>query len=247
MGASTSWGLPARVPDPHREPQEAPGPNQLPIEMLRKVLSYLPPSTLLRHCRPVCRHWRDVVDGWDLWRSILPRKHPDLWPVISTCLPPADDLHPGPLLRAQTHRTQAHREPRGQRPLELYGAEWCWYKGEILDLEEEGLWQELLDSGKIWISVCRRWTEQQGSDRMYQLVVKLLDANYAILHYFFHKRFPVRPRTGSFSFRIMHAFTNIKKGFRFVLFDHSAEGYDSWPEQCGVCRPQSSVIVRICP
>ena len=32
----------------------------------------------------------------------------------------------------------------------------CWYKGEILDLEEEGLWRELLDSGKIWISVCRR-------------------------------------------------------------------------------------------
>ena len=94
MGASTSLGLPARVPDPHREPQEAPGPNQLPIEMLRKVLSYLPPSTLLRHCRPVCRRWRDVVDGWDLWRSILPWKHPDLWPVIRTCLPPADD--PGP-------------------------------------------------------------------------------------------------------------------------------------------------------
>jgi hypothetical protein len=123
----------------------------------------------------------------------------------------------------------------------------CWYKGEILDLEEAGLWRELLDSGKIWISVCRRWTEQQGSDRMYQLVVKLLDADYAILHYFFHKRFPVRPRTGSFSFQIMHAFTNIKKGVRFVLFDHSVKGYDSWPEQCGVCRPQSSVIVQIHP
>ena len=50
-GASTSWGLPARVPAPHHEPQEAPGLNQLPIEMLQEVLSYLPPSTLLRHCR----------------------------------------------------------------------------------------------------------------------------------------------------------------------------------------------------
>ena len=50
-----------------------------------------------------------------------------------------------------------------------------------------------------------------------------------------------------FCLQIMHAFTNIKKGVRFVLFDHSVEGYDSWPEQCGVCRPQSSVIVRIRP
>ena len=72
---------------------------------------------------------------------------------------------------------------------------------------------------------------------MYQLVVKLLDANYATLHYFFHKHFPVRHQTGSFSFQIMHAPTNIKKGVCFVLFDHSVEGYDSWPEQCGVSRP----------
>ena len=70
--------------------------DQLPNELLQEVLSYLPPSTLLRQCRPVCRRWRDVVDGWDLWRSILPWKHPDLWPVIRTCLPPADD--PGPCI-----------------------------------------------------------------------------------------------------------------------------------------------------
>ena len=111
MGASTSLCLPARVPDPHREPQEAPGPNQLPIEMLRKVLSYLPPSTLLRHCRPVCRRWRDVVDGWDLWRSILPWKHPDLWPVISNCLPPADD--PGPCILGRF----CERRPIGRKLL----------------------------------------------------------------------------------------------------------------------------------
>ena len=70
--------------------------NRLPNELLQEVLSYLPPSTLLRQCRPVCRRWRDVVDDWDLWRSILPWKHPDLWPVIRTCLPPADD--PGPCI-----------------------------------------------------------------------------------------------------------------------------------------------------
>ena len=51
--------------------------DQLPNELLQEVLSYLPPSTLLRQSRQVCRRWRDVVDGWDLWRSILPWKHPD--------------------------------------------------------------------------------------------------------------------------------------------------------------------------
>ena len=94
MGASTSWGLLASVPAPHCEPQEAPGLNQLPIEMLQKVLSYLPPSTLLRHCRPVCRRWRDVVDGWDLWRSILPWKHPDLGPSSAPACPLLTTLGP---------------------------------------------------------------------------------------------------------------------------------------------------------
>ena len=55
VGASTSRGLLARVPAPHREPQEVLGPNHLPIELLRQVLSYLPPGTLLRQCRLVCR------------------------------------------------------------------------------------------------------------------------------------------------------------------------------------------------
>ena len=96
MCTSASRNWPVGVCALKPEPKEAPGPNQLPVEMLREVLSYLPPRTLLGHCRPVCRRWRDLVDAWYLWRSILPWKHPNLWPVIRTCLPPADD--PGPCI-----------------------------------------------------------------------------------------------------------------------------------------------------
>ncbi|XP_070307980.1 F-box only protein 27-like [Odocoileus virginianus] len=186
MGASTSWGLPARVPAPHHEPQEVPGPNHLPIELLREMLSYLPPSTLLRQCRLVCRRWREMVDDEDLWLSILSWKHPDLWPVIRTCLPPAGG--PGPRILGRFCELRPIGRKLTVNPLEkdlwncmmLSGSDGseeeedlgvrlktseetsyssayrCWYKGEILDLEEEGLWRELLDSGKIWISVCRR-------------------------------------------------------------------------------------------
>ena len=155
MGASTSWGLPARVPAPHREPQEAPGPNQLPIEMLRKVLSYLPPSTLLRHCRPVCRRWRDVVDGWDLWRSILPWKHPDLWPVSRTCLPPADD--PGPCIlgrfcerRPIGRKLTANPPGKGEDPR----------KG--MDPRAGG-WEGFFSAAKTWWLV-QRWSLLEGSE-----------------------------------------------------------------------------------
>ncbi|XP_055409080.1 F-box only protein 27-like [Bubalus kerabau] len=89
-----SGRLPTRVPAPDREPEEVLDLNRLPNELLQDVLSYLPPSTLLGQSCQVCRRW--VVDVWDLWRSILPWKHPDLWPVIRPCLPPADD--PGPCI-----------------------------------------------------------------------------------------------------------------------------------------------------
>lgn len=70
------------------KPEEVLNLNRLPNELLQEVLR-LPKHACL-HCRPVCRRWRDVVDGWDLWPSILPWKHLELWPVNCTCLPPAD-------------------------------------------------------------------------------------------------------------------------------------------------------------
>ncbi|XP_032341959.1 F-box only protein 27 [Camelus ferus] len=57
---------------------------------------------------------------------------------------------------------------------------WC-HKKETLDLEAEGLWPELLDSGKVEIRVSHWWADRQGTDCMYQLTVQLLDANKAVL------------------------------------------------------------------
>ena len=142
--ASTNW--PVGVCSLKPEPEEILGPNQLPIEMLQEVLSYLPPRTLLRHCRPVCRRWRDVVDGWDLWRSILPWRHPDLWPVIRTCLPPADA--PGPcilgrfcerrpigrnLLRPEPSWPDSGAQKRGPQGCGWEGLERCSLMGNLWD------------------------------------------------------------------------------------------------------------------
>lgn len=59
---------------------------------------------------------------------------------------------------------------------------WC-QKKQVSDLEEEGLWPELLDSGKTEIFVSDWWTDQQYTDSLYGLTVQPLDANQAIHHY----------------------------------------------------------------
>ncbi|XP_065775429.1 F-box only protein 27-like [Muntiacus reevesi] len=290
MCTSASRNWPVGVCALKPEPREAPGPNQLPTEMLREVLSYLPPSTLLRHCRPVCRRWRDLVDAWYLWRSILPWKHPDLWPVIRNCLPPADD--PGPCIlgrfcerrpigrnllrnprglggeprkevllqgeggRGQTHGALGLRElggngsqeksgssPKGN-PRENLSLGGRYRKKQVLDLEKEGLWRELLDSGNIEICVSDWRNDRQGIDCIYQLTVHLLDANQAILDHFSPLPFPIRRGRNSVSSRSSHVFSNIKKGVRFVSFERHIWDLECRNEQYGVSLMNSSVIVR---
>ncbi|XP_054318611.1 F-box only protein 27 isoform X6 [Pongo pygmaeus] len=60
---------------------------------------------------------------------------------------------------------------------------WCCKK-QVLDLEEEGLWPELLDSGRIEICVSDWWGARHDSGCMYRLLVQLLDANQTVLDKF---------------------------------------------------------------
>uniref|UniRef100_A0A3Q1M180 F-box only protein 27-like n=1 Tax=Bos taurus TaxID=9913 RepID=A0A3Q1M180_BOVIN len=274
-----SGGLPASVATPDMEPEEVLDLNRLPNELLQEVLSYLPPSTLLQQCRPVCRRWRDVVDGWDLWRSILPWKHPDLWPVIRTCLPPADD--PGPCILGRF----CERRPIGRNllgdsqssrglgflnrmvltagaargaeenarvgPLMAYRQRWflstyrwCQQK-QVLDLEKEGLWRELLDSGNIEICVSDWWFDDRDADCLYRLIVQLLDANQVVLHHFSPLPFPSDRLGNGFFFEVNHVFSNLKKGVRFVSFEHWVRDFEFSCEQHGDYPLHPSVTVRV--
>lgn len=103
------------VPEPKVE--EALGLNQLPSELLLMVLSQVPPRMLIRHCRQVCRRWRALVDCQDLWLIILARDHRALWPVLQSCLPPADDTRPSVLGRFCVRRPlhqNLFRDPKGE-------------------------------------------------------------------------------------------------------------------------------------
>ncbi|XP_078215446.1 F-box only protein 27 isoform X4 [Callithrix jacchus] len=60
---------------------------------------------------------------------------------------------------------------------------WC-RKKQVLDLEEEGLWPELLDSGRIEICVSDWWGARHDSGCRYRLLVQLLDANQTVLDKF---------------------------------------------------------------
>uniref|UniRef100_H0WQ78 F-box protein 27 n=1 Tax=Otolemur garnettii TaxID=30611 RepID=H0WQ78_OTOGA len=281
MGASASRGQVARIPAPEPEPEEAAlGLNQLPPELLLVVLSYVPPRTLLRSCRHVCRGWRALVDGQALWFLILARDHGAtgraLLPLVRSCLPPARNGRLCPLGRFCLRRPIGRNliwnrggqeglrkwmvrqggngwlvEENGPAvpgaPSQSFGTSFRWcLKKEFLDLEEEGLWPELLDSGKIEICVSEWQRARDGSTCVYRLLVQLLDANQTVLDTFSAVPDPSQQWNNNSCLWVTHVFSNIKMGVRLVSFEHWGEETRFWAGDYEARVTNSSVIVRLC-
>ncbi|CAM9991883.1 unnamed protein product [Rangifer tarandus platyrhynchus] len=121
---------------------------------------------------------------------------------------------------------------------------WC-YKKQVLDLEKEGLWPELLDSGKIEICVSAWCFDDQDADCLYRLIVQLLDANQAVLHHFSPLPLPSDRLGNGFFFEVSHVFSNLKKGVRFVSFEHWVRDFELSCEQHGDYPSHLSVTVRV--
>uniref|UniRef100_A0A8D1CF90 F-box only protein 27-like n=1 Tax=Sus scrofa TaxID=9823 RepID=A0A8D1CF90_PIG len=248
---------------------------RLPPELLLMLLSHVPPRTLIRHCRRVCRRWRALVDCQALWLIILARDHCALWPIAQSRLPSArNDAHPCILGRFCERRPIGRnliQNPKGEegflkwtvltsedgwaeededlklipRGCMLTSFQW-YHKKQVVDLEEEGLWPELLDSGKLEICVSDWWTDKQCTDCLYCLTVQLLDANQGVLHQFA----PLPQPDGTHPFlclQVSHVFSNLKKGVRFVSFEQWVWNLELGNEQHGLSLTNSSVIVRVRP
>ncbi|XP_026338135.1 F-box only protein 27 isoform X1 [Ursus americanus] len=120
---------------------------------------------------------------------------------------------------------------------------WC-RKKQVLDLEEEGLWPELLDSGKIEICVSDWWGARHDSGCMYRLLVQLLDANQTVLDKFSAMPVPIQQWNNDVCFQVTHVFSNIKMGVRFVSFEHWGQDTQFWAGHYGARVTNSSVVVR---
>ncbi|XP_014423457.2 F-box only protein 27-like [Camelus ferus] len=162
----------------------------------------------------------NLTDGFQKWMRL---SDGDDWPEEENC-----QVIPG--LPYLTYLLSAHR---------------CCYNKKVLDLEEEGFWPELLDSGKMEIYVSHRWTDQQGTNCVYQLIAQILDANHVILDHFSPKPYPIRQCRNNVIFEVSHVFSNLKTGVRFVSLEHWIWDMELYSEHCGIYLPDSSVIVQV--
>ncbi|XP_061028445.1 F-box only protein 27-like [Eubalaena glacialis] len=261
MDNSTSGGLPARVPAWGPETEELLGLSQLPTELLEMVLSHDTPSHMLGRCRRVCWRWRALVDCQAL-TCLPPANDPrpcilgrfcERRPIGRNLL-----LNPKGLEVLQKSMVvhgcgalamEENWEAMPRAPLQICfqsAYRWCHKKKQVLDLEKEGFWPELLDSGKMEVCVSDWWAGRQGTDNIYHLIIQLLDANQSVLDHFSSVPMPIRQWRSNVSFEVNDVFSNFKKGVRFVSCEHWVQDMEFLSEHYGVYLPNSSVIVWVC-
>ncbi|XP_034522482.1 LOW QUALITY PROTEIN: F-box only protein 27-like, partial [Ailuropoda melanoleuca] len=120
---------------------------------------------------------------------------------------------------------------------------WC-NKKQVLDLEEEGLWPELLDSGRIEICVSDWWGARDDCGCEYGLRVQLLDARQNVLDEFSVSPDPIQEWNNHVCFQVTHVFSNFRMAMRFVSFEHWGQDTQSWAGRYGARVTNSSVVLR---
>ncbi|XP_028715084.1 F-box only protein 27 isoform X1 [Peromyscus leucopus] len=122
---------------------------------------------------------------------------------------------------------------------------WCCKK-QVVDLQEKGLWPELLDSGGVEIAVSDWWGARHDSGCRYRLLVQLLDAHQNVLDKFSAVPDPIEQWNDNIYLQVTHVFSNIRRGVRFVSFEHWGQDTQFWAGHYGARVTNSSVIVRVC-
>ncbi|KAB1274129.1 F-box only protein 17 [Camelus dromedarius] len=133
------------LPSRQRLPADPPiALDALPPELLVQVLSHVPPRALVTRCRPVCRAWRDVVDGPTVWLLQLARDRSAegraLYAVAQRCPPNSEDEEEFPLCALARYCLRA---PLGRNL--IFNS--CGERGGLQRLGG-GAWRKWLGGGK---------------------------------------------------------------------------------------------------
>uniref|UniRef100_A0A8C7BAZ4 FBA domain-containing protein n=1 Tax=Neovison vison TaxID=452646 RepID=A0A8C7BAZ4_NEOVI len=206
MDAGASRRPRARVSAREPEPEEVLDLSRLPLELLLLVLSHVPPRTLRTSCRRDCLPARlDIRPGLLRCLQARPPEPPVLLSRFCELRPFGRNLirnpcgqeglqgwtvqHGGDGWVVEVNLTQVPGAPSQNCFVSSY--KWC-SKKQVLDLVKEGLWPELLDSGRIEICVSDWWGARDDCGCVYRLLVQLLDARLNVLDEFSSSPDPVQ-------------------------------------------------------
>ncbi|XP_044919676.1 F-box only protein 2 isoform X1 [Mustela putorius furo] len=273
-GAEEASAGEERPEEEEEEAAAAPYLDELPEPLLLRVLAELPAAQLVQACRLVCLRWKELVDGAPLWllkcqqEGLVPeggaedeRDHWQQFYFLSKrrrnllrnpC--GEEDLegwcdveHGGDGWRVEDLPGDCGAEFIHDESVKKYFAssfEWC-RKAQVIDLQAEGYWEELLDTTQPAIVAKDWYSGRSDAGCLYELTVKLLSEHEDVLAEFSSGQVAVPPDSDDAGWiQISHTFTDYGPGVRFVRFEHGGQDSVYWKGWFGARVTNSSVWVE---
>uniref|UniRef100_A0A9L0RAB8 F-box protein 2 n=1 Tax=Equus caballus TaxID=9796 RepID=A0A9L0RAB8_HORSE len=248
--------------------------DELPEPLLLRVLAELPAAELVQACRLVCLRWKELVDGAPLWllkcqqEGLVPEggaeDERDHWQQFYFLSKRRRNLLRNPCGEEDLEGwCDVEHGGDGWRVEELPGDcgvefihdesvkkffassfEWC-RKAQVIDLQAEGYWEELLDTTQPAIVVKDWYSGRSDAGCLYELTVKLLSEHEDVLAEFNSGQVAVPPDSDDAGWiEISHTFTDYGPGVRFVRFEHGGQDSVYWKGWFGARVTNSSVWVE---
>ncbi|XP_053577578.1 F-box only protein 27 [Bombina bombina] len=242
----------------------------LPDDLLRVILSFLPPRDLIMRCRLVSRRWKGLVDSPTLWRikcererkaEILQAAH--VYPRINWqrfCLkePLSRNLIRNPCGEdGLTHwdfvnggdgwvveDNHGILQGAGSQTCFVTSFFWC-QKTQIIDLLKEGLDEGFLDLHQPEICISDWYAGRQDCGCIYEIQVQLLARDrVTVITEFTQRPEPIPQWNDSTYKQVCHVFRTYGRGVHFVRFTHRGKDTQFWKGNYGARITNSSVTIK---
>ncbi|XP_067317813.1 F-box only protein 17-like [Anolis sagrei] len=221
----------------------------LPDELLLLILSWVPGRSLVRECRLVCRKWRDLIDKPTLWR--LKCQRDPLSKAAVEAVQGASQIDWRRIYRLRPFGRNLIKNPRGKNHFQDWKIEYSWIdmnekdstgevmvfrcfslgfaKSQVVDLLEEGLGEELMDTFQPDIFIADWWRALDNYGRIHKIEVDLLAADRtSVISSFLAEPKPILQPNDTQYQQVTHVFQKYGPGVRYIRFSHAGNHSDSW-------------------
>ncbi|XP_074162380.1 F-box only protein 6-like [Sminthopsis crassicaudata] len=244
--------------------------NELPENVLLELFSLIPARELLRHCRPVCSLWRDLIDLVSLWKRKCQREgfisenwdQPVAdWKIFYFLCSLRRNLILNPcaeegfkfwkLDENHGNRWKVEKIPRDQgTEFPDFQVKKCFVtsfnsclKSQLVDLKAKGYWKELMDKVKPDIVIKDWFAARSDCGCMYRIRVKLLSATKEVLAEFNPAPVYIEQWSDAEWQEISYTFSNYPSRVRYIHFQHGGKDTQCWAGWYGPSVTNSSITI----
>uniref|UniRef100_A0A8D0L896 F-box protein 44 n=1 Tax=Sphenodon punctatus TaxID=8508 RepID=A0A8D0L896_SPHPU len=244
--------------------------SDLPENVLVDLLSLLPARELILRCRLVCTVWRDVVDLATLWKRKCQREvlYQEKWDrnvqdwkifyflcslkrnLIKNPCAEEDfqfwklDVNEGDKWKVENLPGEHGRAfpHQGVHKYFVTSHGRC-RKSQLISLKNMGYWDQLMDEIQPDITIQDWYAARFDCGSRYSLRVRLLSADYIVLHQFQPEDVLLEQWSDAEWRQISYTFHNYGPGVRHIHFYHGGQDTQYWAGWYGIRVTNSSITI----